>query len=141
MPFLLGSDGHTFIRIAINVTTLTAGSARMGIYTDDGTLYPGSLLVDSGVVDTGTTGMKEVVISNTLNAGLYWVTLVTSAACTVRAAGVANTVPILGLDTSLGTAPGNAWYVAFTFGAQPATFPAGGTINAASVPVVALYKQ
>jgi len=142
VPFLMGGLSQNFIRIAFQVTTLgTASLGRAGIYADDGTIYPGSKILEGGEQACSTTGMKESVISQTLDPGLYWLALVVSVACTVRACPIADLIPILGLDTALGTAQGNGWYVAFTYAALPATFPAGGTINVATLPVVALMKE
>lgn len=64
----------TVDRIACRVTTAgSAGAvARMGIYQDDGTGYPGALVLDAGTVATTTTGVKEIVINQTLQPGLYW---------------------------------------------------------------------
>jgi len=141
-PFLVGGLSPKFIRIAFQVTTLgTASLGRAGIYLDDGTVYPGSLILDGGEQICSTIGMKETVISQTLDPSLYWLVLVVSVACTVRCSPLASLMPILGLDTALGTAPGNGWYAAFTYTELPATFPAGGTINVATMPTVALMKE
>jgi hypothetical protein len=60
VPFMT-ADAKTITRIAIHVTTLgTAAHARLGIYQDNGSIYPGSRVSDCGVVDCSTTGMKEI---------------------------------------------------------------------------------
>lgn len=144
MPFLV-SGSHTFIRIAIMVSTLSAGNARMGIYTNTtNDVYPNALVAgtDVGEVATGTTGLKENVISwSPTTPGLYWLCVVASATPTVRAIAVGDAVPILGLSADFAVAHGNAWYVAYTYAALPATYPGGGTVNTASMPVVALLRQ
>jgi hypothetical protein len=62
-------------RIAANVAT--AGSAgaviRLGIYrlNDNGSGF--TLIVDAGTSDAATTGLKDIVISETLTPGAYFV--------------------------------------------------------------------
>jgi hypothetical protein len=62
-------------RIAANVAT--AGSAgaviRLGIYrlNDNGSGF--TLIVDAGTIDAATTGLKDIVISETLTPGAYFV--------------------------------------------------------------------
>ena len=131
---------RTLDRIAINVTTLTAGNARLGIYADDGNCYPGSRILDAGAVDTGTTGVKALTISQVLTPGLYWLVLVSNAASTIRALSVGGAIPILGLANDLSTAPGVGWSVAFTYAALPATFPADAAAITA-VPIPAIFVR
>lgn len=52
----------------------TGSVVRMGVYADDGTGYPGALLVDAGTVDTTTTGVKTLTLGTALSlaAGRYW---------------------------------------------------------------------
>lgn len=68
-----------FSAIGINVSTLQAGSTvRLGVYADDGTGKPGNLVFDAGTVDSSSTGMKEIAITQTLPAGTYWLCARTS---------------------------------------------------------------
>lgn len=47
---------------------------RVGVWNDDGTGKPSTLVVDGGATATnGTPGVYEVTISTTLTPGLYWV--------------------------------------------------------------------
>ena len=141
VPFLVCGT-HTYVRIGINVTTLLAGSARLGIYANqDGQVYPGSLILDAGEVSLGTTGLKEIVINQQLAPGLYWLALIASSAATIRAGVIAGVMPILGLDAAFGTAPGNSWYVSGTYGVLPNPFTGGGTVNVASLPAIGLLKN
>jgi len=141
IPFLV-CNTHTYVKIGIYVGTLSAGLVRLGIYSNlDNDVYPGALLVDAGVVDVGSTGLKEIVISQQLSPGLYWLALVGNSTPTLRAVTVAGAVPIIGLDNAFNTTPGNGWYVAFTYAALPNPFTGGGTPNVAALPAVALLKQ
>ena len=76
MPFFVPTT-TTFTKMVVWV--VTAGSAgavvRFGIYLDNGG-RPGNLLLDGGTAATTSTGAPaEVTISQTLNAGQYWVCL------------------------------------------------------------------
>lgn len=123
-------------QIAINVTTLIAGKARLGIYNDDGTVYPGTLLLDGGEVDTGTAGVKALAISQTLTAKLYWLVHVGNAAPTLRAVATGGLRHILGLDSGLGTAPGVGYTATFTYAALPASYPSGATVLTGTCPAI-----
>lgn len=139
IPFIV-CGSHRFTRIAVNVTTLSTLKARLGIYNNTlNDCYPGSLLLDAGEVDVTTTGLKEIVIDQTLDTGLYWLVIVCAATPTVRAAAVASCMVGLGLDGTLATTPGNGWYATITYGALPNPYPAGATVNVAANPVIALF--
>lgn len=62
----------TFDRVSIYVTTEEASTVvRFGMYEWEGGL-PGALIQDYGTVDSDTTGMKTLTISQTLSRGWYW---------------------------------------------------------------------
>jgi hypothetical protein len=136
IPFVT-PKGITVDRIGINVTTLVVGVAMLGIYADNG-IYPGSLLLNAGVVSTGATGVQSITISQALSANtLYWLVLVANAAPTLRAFDVGSMVSILGYANTLPTAPNASLYVAFTYGPLPATFPGSATlVTAAGTPAI-----
>lgn len=67
---------ETVDRIIIEVTTAYAGhEARLGIYANGADGLPGVLLLDAGTVSMATTGLKEIVINQTLTPGLYHLAL------------------------------------------------------------------
>lgn len=68
-PFVV-SENDTFTRIGIEVTTLSAGNARLGIYNFDNGI-PTTLVADLGTVSTASTGEKEITISQVLPSGVY----------------------------------------------------------------------
>ena len=141
IPFIV-CGSHQFVRIAINVTTLSTLGARLGIYANAiGNVYPGTRLLDAGEVLVTGTGLKEIVINQTLDTGLYWLVVVCAATPTIKAAPVAGCMVGLGLDGALANTPGNGYYVTVTYGALPDPFPAGATVNVAANPIVALFKQ
>jgi hypothetical protein len=122
----------TIDQMAISVTTARAGTTpRVGIYADNGNLYPGALVVDAGTQSAATTGVKTYTtgLPVTLDPGLYWLAYVTNAtAPTVRSIPTASARPVLGFTSLLGTDGDTVslgWTVAYTFAALPATFTAG----------------
>lgn len=140
IPFPL-SETVVLDRIAINVTTLLAGQARLGIYEDNGNMYPGARVLDAGTVDSGSAGVKAITINQTLQGGkLYWLVIVGNAAPTIRTFAVASMLPLLGFDNTLGTAPGLFYSVAYTYAALPATFPTGAAVGTA-VPIPAIFVR
>jgi len=137
IPFLC-SEPLKIDQIAINVTTLAAGSARLGVYADDRLIRPGRLVLDAGEVDTGATGVKTLSVTlDLLRKQLYWLAIVANAAPTVRAPAAGSCYPIYGVDSSLGTAVGTHIYRAFTYGALPDPFGTPPfTIGIGSFPAV-----
>ncbi len=121
-------------QLAINVTAAAAvGSlARVGIYRDNGNVYPGSLVVDAGTAATNTTGVKTFAtnLPVRLEPGLYWLAQnYGTGAPTLRGVGSILMPQPLGYDATLGTnAPGIGWTVAFAFAAMPANFPSTATV-------------
>jgi len=81
---ILPLQALTVGQLSIEVVTAVAGAtARLGIRAANGAI-PGTLLVDGGVVDCSTTGLKSVTASTTIAAGtLVW--LVVSLAGTAAA--------------------------------------------------------
>lgn len=135
----------TIDQMAINVTTLAAGAARIGIYKDNGNNYPGSLVVEATAttqINTGSTGVKTATdgLPVTLEPGLYWLAMVGNAASTIRSFAVASMIPVLGFASTLAVTPSLGWSVAYTYAALPATFTAGGAVITA-VPIPAIFVR
>lgn len=127
IPIVLAKQ-TTFQNLSCYVSVAIALShVRMGIYTDVNS-YPGTLIVQ-GEIDTSTTGLKNVAITNTLAAGRYWLVLNDEL----------NGVNLKGIDaaymvalgaTDLNTNGSNTGYTAgLAYGALPATFPAGAALD------------
>jgi hypothetical protein len=63
----------TVDRVAVRVATAEAGATpRIGIYARDANNRPGDLILDCGTVDASTTGVKEITVSATIPAGLFF---------------------------------------------------------------------
>jgi len=125
-----------FDRIIIYVQTPVAGAlVRLGIYGDNGSVYPGNLVLDAGTVDASTVGVKEILISQTLGAGLYWLVCLSNAAPTLGGQTGVNQYAPIGVWNPY-TLPRNAYIGGYTFGALPNPFPPGITYGFAAVLVL-----
>lgn len=137
IPFI-AARAMTLDRLAIAVTGAGAGGtkARLGIYKDGTNLYPGTLLLDAGLVNVDAIATVFANIDQALTKGLYWLTLVTDGAPTARNGTFqySGTSP-LGFDASFRFYDG--WYVAFAYAALPDPFTAGGSLSNA-VPLIAV---
>lgn len=123
--------------IGIAVTTGAASSTiRLGIYADDGTGYPGALLLDAGTVDSGTTGHKEIVLSTPLSlpAGLYWLAAVAQDGAPTARAISQSALFAVGATTTAGTHNGASYLQAGVDGALPAAFTS--TVAASNEPAL-----
>lgn len=62
-------------RIGGEITVVgEAGSKlRLGIYADNGTGYPGALVVDAGQIAGDVVATAELTVALTLDPGLYWI--------------------------------------------------------------------
>jgi len=127
MPFLAARN-LTVDRIALDVNTGGAGGtkARIGIYNDGADLYPGTLLLDAGEVAVDGIGVQAIVISQALTKGLYWLVAVTDGTPIVSAFYGSPT--LLGVNSVDFLSPGCGWSKAFSYGALPTPFTAGGSI-------------
>jgi hypothetical protein len=130
-------------RLTINVTSAASagGVARVGIYnnTSEDNPYPSSRIVDSGEIATDSTGVKDITITPVTLVGgnLYWfVYLPGVATATVRSLALGGTIPIFGLDTTMGTGVGSMWNPSLAYGALPSTYTAGGSVTSQNPPAI-----
>ena len=134
VPFFPRRSG-TIDRLAFEVTTLAAGNGRAGIYRckSPTNIYPGDLVVDGGSISVNTTGVKTATVSAVPPDFVCWAVYVQSAVASIRAFLRTAATPVLGMPSTLGAAQlRSSLTVAFTFGALPATFPAGATVDTSS---------
>lgn len=111
----------TVNRIGIEVTTGSAGAARLGLYTNNGGI-PGTLILDCGTVDTTNVAIVEATIADTVLRGEWmWMAVVSNAtpACRIGAVGAAmiagSSTPSVGIRAYVGT---------LAYAALPTTAPA-----------------
>jgi|TARA_Y100000310_G_scaffold15622_1_gene15663 hypothetical protein len=75
-PFFVARD-MTIDRLAVEVTNPSPGDiARLGLYKDDGTGYPGALVVDAGTVSVVANAVVAATINQALTKGLHWLVVV-----------------------------------------------------------------
>lgn len=111
----------TVDRIRAEVTTIgDVGSlVRLGVYRDDGTGYPGDLLLDAGTIAGDSTGTKEITVNQAVTPGLWWLGSCIQASVTlqptmraivglapnvIHAGGTLSTVPMGYLHTGVAAA-------------------------------------
>jgi hypothetical protein len=133
--------------IMIPVGNPTTNLCRIGIYRDNGNVYPDQLVAGTGSTEFDTTlGVKPIAVSPiTLQPGLYWHAWTCGTAGTTqptfRAVGVSAVPPVLGIANTMGTVGAGTFYtVAFTYAVMPDTFPAGATITSGVAPTMILVE-
>lgn len=137
-----------FDRIAIRVTTAGTGTtprARIGVYKDNGNIYPGQLVLDAGEVDVSSTGLKELTINLKLKGGkLYWLAFVgqDTASLVFAATPAADSfATFLGFDNALSGSAFSGFAHVQTYGPLPVTFPFSSPVDwSLNVPLIALRK-
>jgi len=139
LPFYV-PVAQSFDRIAVNVTTAATGNARLGVYADSGAVYPGVLLLDAGVVTTGTLGIRWLGVSLALMPGLYWLARLQDATPSLQ--GLGNTGMLALGSEDLGA----AWITGYRLGmvyadGLPATFPPGAPFITGPRPAVLLRRS
>lgn len=72
-PIFVEED-TTYIRIGCYIGQLSAGEADLRIYAWENGL-PGVLILSAGTVDTGAPGAKEIIISQLLTRGYYFLAI------------------------------------------------------------------
>ena len=145
MPiFIPKSQAFTAMAATVNVSAATAVH-RLGIYLPSATNKPGSLLLDAGTIDSSTTGVKTVSITQTLAGNtLYWLVCVPQVAlATIRAFNGSVSGPGVGVGASnvVIQSPMSSFYrVQSVSGALPSN-PTWGFVtntNVSVVPIVGL---
>ena len=132
---------QAFDRIGTEVTVAGAASSvvRLGVYADNGSGLPGALLFEAGTVAGDSTGAKEIKISRTLSAGLYWLGLVGQRG-TPQVRAVSNNIlggaGVSTLAVATGASPRPGYYMAGVSGALPPTWTMSGQTAAPGVVVL-----
>jgi hypothetical protein len=136
VPFIAAHD-LTINELALEVTTLIAASQfRLGIYSDNGSAAPGTLLVGTGLLDSGSTGYKaEAIASRTLTAGeLYWLVVLSSSTQAYRAVALAGayafSAPAAAATTMLTLQRGTSTFASGLPASAPACTPTNALIPA-----------
>lgn len=144
VPFAVGV-GCTIDRMAFVVTTAVADTVgRVGIYqaTNNADLYPNALILDAGESSTASTGIKSQTISTILAGNvLYYMAFQFENTTAVATGPTVRGLNVYEIGTFLGTAStltaSNSTMITLTgqtYGAFPATFPAGGAVTTGNTP-------
>lgn len=121
----------TITKLGLTVTTLGAGSARFGLW-DSVNGFAGGLsgiprnrIIDAGTVSVATTGDKEVTISQSVDAGMYFISMVTDVVFGFNWHTIDPRLRLAQYGASGAAVSGSglegAAYMPFTYGALPAT--------------------
>jgi len=138
LPFYV-PVAQSFDRVAVNVTTAAAGSARLGVYADSGAIYPGALILDAGVVTTGTTGIRWLEANLSFLPGLYWLARLQDAAPSLQ--GLASTGMLALGSEDLGAAWITGYRLARPYAdGLPTAFPLGAVQITGARPAVFLRR-
>lgn len=142
-PFIVPVS-QTFDQMTVAVSTARPnGVARIGVYEDNGAVYPGDRVYGSPELDCTVVGYKNVSFTpSILSPGLYWLVINSDGDANIsfRAMDYNQTTPIqyysiLGKDpANFVTVPQLFWRVAQAYGALPDPFPGGASgINNANM--------
>jgi hypothetical protein len=128
----------TLVDLALNVSVSGNGNARIVVYEDDDTFYPGAKLFESSSLSLLSTGLKTAASANvTVVAGqVYWIGWIVDLTSgtpqlTVLSNANAGVIPVFGRSAALsGTYNVAALKTGESFPAAD-PFPAGATANPA----------
>ena len=126
-PFPL-ARAITIDRLVAHIKTAEAGkSARVGIYRDTGSCYPGVLVKDGGEVSIATNGTKAISLTPnvSLTKDLYWMAIITDSTTGEISTGLQHNC-LLG-STSGDTSVQACFKKDDTYGAMPDPFPSGAS--------------
>jgi hypothetical protein len=139
-PWVVPHD-VTLSRIGAEITSAgdVGSTVRLGIYADDGSGYPGALVLDAGTIAGDSATVQEIVVSQFLPAGLYFlgavVQGVTTTQPTIRTNNGTMNSPLL--NAAIGTSAPSAGYSVGSYalfsvaGALPVTFT--GAVSSAGI--------
>lgn len=143
-PFLV-TYPMTLRLIGLNAVNGVASTrARIGIYgsTSVSNFYPNALIVESGELNTSSSGDKTAAVDVALPVGTYWAAVLVNGDTTIPHIRALNTSfgqnnPLLGA-ANLGNAIRNVITVSNDYGALPSTFPAGAALGGSTVSTPAI---
>jgi hypothetical protein len=139
------SRSLTIDEFRIEITTGVASTtARVSIYADNGSTYPGAIVSSSDVAtydsSVATTVANTPSSNITLTPGLYWLGINSNGAPTLRAIQPSSMPAVIGRTSSLANTHGIGYSIAQAYGAMPSTFPASAAVivSPTNTPLIAL---
>jgi hypothetical protein len=116
VTFVIVPNRSTITKLGFNITVAAPGNAIMGLYKVANAALT-TLVAQTPLISTGTTGAKEGAISAIVDAGTYAVVGVFSAAPAISFHGVSSHT-IIGSLSPIGFQ--EAAFISFAFGTLPA---------------------
>lgn len=133
MPLNVGPS-FPIAGLEISVVTLVAATlARLGVYEDDGTGYPGALLLDFGTVSTAAVAIATIAGVVAASARPRWLALVGNGAPALAITAASLFDPPFGYSAGQTNRFDWGFSVAFAFAALPATFPTASVTTLNSI--------
>jgi hypothetical protein len=113
------------IGLHINVAGSTGALYRLGIYNDNGSWWPGSLLVDGGTIPATAVAYTENTISATIGAaGLFWLVAKCEGVFTNARGSVGPSFGVNPIVGTNGTDLAAGYFAALGSGGLPSNWPA-----------------
>lgn len=132
-PWVAGRDGTVTSLGTVCAVGVATSVVRIGIYEAGADGYPAGLVVESGELDCSTAGRKlGTGLSEALDPSkVYWLAALGGvAAANLRLIGTQLSIGMAFVGAADATVtPPNGIAVAQSYGALPATFPAGAASN------------
>lgn len=134
-PFWLAWPAD-FTTLAVAISSVSvAGLVGLGVYSDNGAVYPDTLLASAVDLDGTTTGLKTGAITLSLRPGLYWLGYNASGTLTLKTAATKPTIRGV-TDPNTSAVLANAFSGALSYtGVMPTTVP-GAVISNSYTPFV-----
>lgn len=140
VPFIAPARGGTLDRIAFEVASAAAQTARIGLYSTKGVnnIYPDALLEESADLSCASAAIVSHTVNRALTPGrVYWLAVTPSGTVTFRGLTSSLSSGLLGFS---GVWPSSAVIsclnVAHAYGALPNPFPGGATRTAGIIPLL-----
>lgn len=115
-PLFMAEETLTITRIGLEVTIIGAGTGgagtpviRLGIYEDDGTLYPGNLILDAGTIDATSATYQEKTISQVVGPKVVWLSCAAQGCDTTAPTVRCVSSSVAGIAGQTNTISSQAW--------------------------------
>lgn len=115
------------LALKVDVASSSGTTARLGVYKDNGSGFPGELVLDAGTVPLDQVGIQSKAIDLTLGQGLYWLARNSNSGPGITGYAREIGYPI-GMDSMLEGFPAGAIRVTHPYGPLPGTYPATGDL-------------
>jgi len=125
-------------KIGFTLYQPSSNKCRLGIYADNGNVYPGNLLFGSDEIDLSGLMYPEVDINLTLTPGIYWLAIIFNADTYAQGANDLG-YGLIRPDVPSPSGIVNTYRVSYSFGPLPETFPSGAYVTGLR-PVVMLRR-